>query len=306
HDSATTPRYASTSSRDSRSAAFVRRMRISHPSPYGSSLTVSGASATRGFTASTSPDSGETRSETAFTDSTSPYEPPCSTVDPTCGGSKCTSSPSESAAYQVIPSTASSPSIRAQSCSALYSSSSGYDSLAGTSLLSLVDRLRHHLRAPRSPAKVHRQLRPGCARLRRNVAETDADAEHRREGPGGHLAPALERHALPWDARVGHRERDQALLGAVLLHVAQRVRADEVGVERADPRKAARDRVPLRTDVVAVQRVAHLESKRVAGAEPARRDAAREDRVPQTRRVVDHARELDTLLAGVAGAVHHH
>ena len=47
-------------------------MRISQPSPYGSSFTVSGASTTFWFTSSTSPESGEIRSETAFTDSTSP------------------------------------------------------------------------------------------------------------------------------------------------------------------------------------------------------------------------------------------
>ena len=51
-------------------------------------------------------------------DSTSPQAAPWETVAPTSGGSKWTSSPSESWANQVIPSVASSPSIRAQSCSA--------------------------------------------------------------------------------------------------------------------------------------------------------------------------------------------
>ncbi len=45
---------------------------MSQPWPYGSWLTVSGASTTVAFTSSTSPESGEIRSETAFTDSTSP------------------------------------------------------------------------------------------------------------------------------------------------------------------------------------------------------------------------------------------
>jgi len=39
------------------------------------------------------------------------------TVEPTSGGSKNTISPSESWAYQVIPNVATSPSMRAQSCS---------------------------------------------------------------------------------------------------------------------------------------------------------------------------------------------
>ena len=73
-----------------------------------------------------------------------------------------------------------------------------------------------------------------------------------------------------------------------------------------DPAEAARDRVPLRADVVAVQRVADLEPQRVARAEAAGHDAAREDRVPERRRVLGHARQLDALLAGVAGAVDHH
>ena len=46
-------------------------------------------------------------------------------VAPSCGGSKWTSSPSASCANHVIPSTASSPSMRAQSCSLWYFRSSG-------------------------------------------------------------------------------------------------------------------------------------------------------------------------------------
>src|SRR5213078_3130605 len=47
--------------------------------------------------------------------------------------------------------------------------------------------------------------------------------------------------------------------------------------------------------------VADLEAQRVARAQPARRDAARDDRIPQRRRVVRHARKLHALLARVAG-----
>ena len=51
---------------------WLVRIRTSQPAPYGSSFTVSGASTTCWLTSSTSPDSGEIRSETALTDSTSP------------------------------------------------------------------------------------------------------------------------------------------------------------------------------------------------------------------------------------------
>ncbi len=101
------------------------RIRTSQPSPYGSSFTTSGSSTAFRFTSSTSPDNGEIRSDTAFTDSTSPYEPSFAMLAPTSGASKWTSSPSESCAYQVIPSVASSPSTRAQSCSGWYPSPSG-------------------------------------------------------------------------------------------------------------------------------------------------------------------------------------
>jgi hypothetical protein len=47
-------------------------LRSSQPLPYGSSFTVSGASTTRWFTSSTSPESGAMTSDTALTDSTSP------------------------------------------------------------------------------------------------------------------------------------------------------------------------------------------------------------------------------------------
>src|SRR5581483_5735654 len=96
--------YASASSSASTSAASARRIRMSQPLPYGSSFTVSGASTTASFTSSTSP-------ETALTDSTSPYDVSFATVEPTCGASKWTRSPSASCANQVMPRTASSPSI---------------------------------------------------------------------------------------------------------------------------------------------------------------------------------------------------
>src|SRR6476469_9139526 len=98
-----------------------------------------------------------------------------------------------------MPSTASSPSILAQSCSALYSSSSGYDSLAATSLLSLVDRLAHHLAAARPAADVDRQPGPRRTGARGNVAKTDAHFEHWRQRPGSHFAAPFDRHAVSRD-----------------------------------------------------------------------------------------------------------
>src|SRR4029450_7021862 len=54
-------------------------------------------------TAPAAPERGEMRSETAFTDSTSPYEEPFVTSAPSSGCSKCTRSPSESCANHAPP-----------------------------------------------------------------------------------------------------------------------------------------------------------------------------------------------------------
>src|SRR5688500_19433749 len=89
-------------------------MRTSQPAPYGSSFTVSGASTTFWFTSRISPESGAITSETAFTDSTSPYDASLLVEPPSDGGSKWTSSPSASWANQVIPSVASAPSMRSE------------------------------------------------------------------------------------------------------------------------------------------------------------------------------------------------
>ncbi len=113
-------------------------------------------------------------------------------------------------------------------------------------------------------------------------------------------------HAVPRDRLVLHDERDEAALRPFFLHAAEDVDALELLVERARPAEAGRDRVGVGADVVAVKRVADLEAQRVARAEPARDDAAREHRVPELAGVLGHAHELAPVLAGVAGAVDHH
>src|SRR5215213_8603460 len=95
------------------------------PDSYGSSLIDSGPVASDSLTSMISPDSGAITSETALTDSTSAYGSPLRTVLPTSGGSKYTTSPSWSCAYHVMPKVATSPSMRAQSCSSWYFSSDG-------------------------------------------------------------------------------------------------------------------------------------------------------------------------------------
>ena len=58
-------------------------------------------------------------------------------------------------------------------------------------------------------------------------------------------------------------------------------------------------------DVRAVQRIADLQAKRVACAEPARNRAASDDGVPQLGRILRGAAELDARLARVARSADH-
>src|SRR3954452_2142109 len=90
----------------------------------------SGPPANASLTSTISPDSGAITSDTALTDSTSAYGSSLVIVALTSGGSKNTTSPSCSCAYQVMPHVAVSPSIRAQSCSAWYLRSDGYEASA--------------------------------------------------------------------------------------------------------------------------------------------------------------------------------
>ena len=93
--------------------------------------------------------------------------------------------------------------------------------------------------------------------------------------------------------------------GTLFLDPPELLDPGEVRVERARPAEPGGDRVGLLRDVVAVQRVADLEPKRVARAEPARDGAAREHGVPERRRVVLGTAQLDAGLSRVARAADH-
>ena len=59
-------------------------------------------------------------------------------------------------------------------------------------------------------------------------------------------------------------------------------------------------------DVIAVQRITHLEPERVARAEAARRRPVRDDRIPELDCILGDAHQLDARLTRVAGAADHH
>ena len=77
------------------------------------------------MTSTTSPVSGAKRSDTAFTDSTTPKVFMLDSLAPTLGSSTNTTSPSCSWAKAVMPMRARSPSIFAHSCSLVYLRSPG-------------------------------------------------------------------------------------------------------------------------------------------------------------------------------------
>src|SRR5919202_6047547 len=155
---------------------------------------------------------------------------------PSSGGSKWTSSPRASCANQVIPSVASAPSIRAQSCSRWYLSSAGYDSVAATGArLPVVDRLPDDACSAVAPADVDRELGAGLGEPSGDVPHPDPAVEHRRVRARRDLAASGDRHTLARDRPLFHHERHELPLGAGLLDPAQLVDACELLLERTDP-----------------------------------------------------------------------
>src|SRR5205823_14453725 len=101
------------------------------------------------------------------------------------------------------------------------------------------------------------------------------------------------RIALARDARAGEREGGETLCGLV----RERVGADEAGLPLAAPAEARRDRIAILREVVSVEVEADLEPAGVAGAEPGGRRAVARQHVPDGRRPVRRAQELDAVLA---------
>ena len=112
---------------------------------------------------------------------------------------------------------------------------------------------------------------------------------------------------MPRDRAVRHLEADEPPRGAGRAHLLDRVLADEVTLLRLhDPSEAGLERVRRLVDVVAVERVRHLEAERIAGAEADRRDtimAARvEQRIPEPFGGLGGNVQLEAVLARVSRA----
>src|SRR5579864_6141095 len=153
-----------------------------------------------------------------------------------------------------MPSTASSPSMRAQSCSRWYFSSSGYDSSAAMSglLRRWINRLLDDACTPRTSTDVDRQLGTRRDVLDRNVGHADPPVQHRRVRPRRDLTAAGDRHTAPRNGALLHHERDELLFRCALLDLAKHLHAGEVLLECAAPAKTRGHRVGLGRDVLAV------------------------------------------------------
>src|SRR5262249_35091982 len=141
-------------------------------------------------------------------------------------------------------------------------------------VLAAVDRLLGNARGARASTDVDRDRRAGRRPIGSHLAEGDTTLEHGRMRAGRHLAALPAGHAVARDGPLFHHERGQPAFGAPLLDRTKLPHSCEVLVERTYPAERGGDRVRLRRNVVAVERVAHLESKRVARAETAGMHAA--------------------------------
>src|SRR6266498_2632738 len=180
---------------------------------------------------------------------------------------------------------ASSPSIRAQSCSRWYFSSSGYDSVAA--------------------ADVDDDLRVGSGALGGDVAEADSYVQHRGVRPRGDLSAPLDRHPLPRHGLLLHHERAELVRRAARLDLWQLLGSGELLVALTAPAQPCRDGVRVGSDVVPVEWIARFQPQCVTRAQAAWADSSLEHAVPKPLRVLGHGEELAAGFAGVAGAIDH-
>src|SRR3990172_5056074 len=172
--------------RASRSCGLVSCSTSIQPFPYGSWLTSSGCFSRAALTSRTVPPTGQYRSETALTDSTTPKTSMGFRERPTLGSSTNTTSPSCAWAKWVMPTRPRAPSTRIHSCSLVYRQSSGY--MGPPSAGPLVEGRGDHAGGDRLAPDHHVE---GAAQGRvrhRDVGQADGLVQPRGQGPAGHHA----------------------------------------------------------------------------------------------------------------------
>src|SRR5205085_4606823 len=133
-----------------------------------------------------------------------------------------------------------------------------------------------------------------------------AGAHRAARHDAGGVGRAVRANGIPLarDPLAGDFQSDELALQAFRLLLLQRLAADEPAglVELHDPAEARLERRVLLVHVVAVQAKRDLEPQRVARAEAARHRALFDERVPQLAGAVGRNEDLESVLAGVAGA----
>src|SRR6266850_2113785 len=174
-----------------------------------------------------------------------------------------------------------------------------------------VERCADDLGRLRLPADLHLERRADGRVGRLHVRHRDVLVDRgtvraRGDDPG---RPAVFQHgvAVTRDGLVDHLDADQPPPHALGADLLERLAADEVALGGLDdPAEPRFERVGGVVEVVAVERVLHLEPQRVARAEPDRRDAvgaARlDERLPEMPRPIRGHVQLEAVLARVARA----
>ena len=141
----------------------------------------------------------------------------------------------------------------------------------------------------------------------RHEPERDAVLEHRRVVPRCHLTDGRaideDRVAGPRGATARRRDADEAAVDAALAFRDERVASGEIAlVPRDHPAQPGLQRRDAGTELVTVQRQRGFEPQRVASTEPGGHGAGGDESVPERSGDIGRNRDLDAILAGVAGA----
>src|SRR6266700_475070 len=220
-----------------------------------------------------------------------------------------------------MPTRTRSPSCLALSCSRVYLRSLGTLAIISpcrvgpsTGLLHLghlgrVERCAHDLRRLVLAANLDIERGADGGERGLDIGDCDVLVDRGAVGAGGddpdRAAVFLDRVAMTRDGLVAHLDADQTAPQALGADLLERFPADELALGGLDdPAESRLERVGGVVDVVAVERVLHLEPQGVAGAEPDRGGAVRtaraQKRLPELHRPVGWRVELEAVLARVA------
>src|SRR6056297_30468 len=208
-------------------------------------------------------------------DSMTPNDSPAVTASPVSGSSTNTTSPSSSCANSVMP-TLTGASVVIHSCDSRYRLSSGTSNM----IVLAVDKGQRDDPCPLS-VSADDDVDPlaGLGVVDGDVAEGDRLRKRRAHRPAGDVADGVavivrEVVAVPRDAAVDELDADEPLVDALPVDALERVATHELGVEFDREADAGLVRIAwlvFEVEVLPGEQKPHLDTERVARAEPAGR-----------------------------------